>query len=213
MNKSLFIFILWNALFWCNYSFAQNQDFGIWTGVKVTKKIEKKASVFGEVQVRTMHNVNTIENIFFQVGGGYSFTKWYELGGAYRYSNWGDFDVNRFDIDNTFKFKKKKNNFALRLKYQKSFVTHKIKGYRLRIRFKYSYKLNKKFKPYFKAQYFYSNLYDFKNWHQQRYSIGAVVRLAKKNYVDIFYQIENEFNVASPATNFVLGLKYKLNYK
>jgi hypothetical protein len=179
----------------------------------VSKKINKKISVFGEVQGRFMQNATSWESLFFQAGGGYKFTKWYELGGAYRYSHLGQFDVNRFDIDNTFSHKIDASNFAIRLKYQKSFVTNKIKGDRFRIRFKYSYKVNKKFKPYLKAQYFFSKVYDYSNWNQQRYSIGAVVRVAKKNYIDIFYNYEFEYNVAKPERQYILGVKYKLSVK
>lgn len=194
-------------------SWGQYQDFGIWTGVKVEKELSKKGSVFGEVQGRVMQNATQLANLFLQVGGAYSFADWYELSASYRYANFSEFDVNRIDVYNTFKFKVNDNSFALRLQYQQSFVTRKIQGNRLRVRFKYSFKVNKKFKPYLKAQYFYTNFYDYKNWNRQRYSIGAVVRVAKKNYVNIFYQYENEFNVANPASEFVFGVKYKLIYK
>ena len=192
---------------------AQNQDFGIWTGLKVSKKISKEFNVFGEVQGRFNQNAAKFRSLYFQTGGSYKFAKWYELGVKYRFTNYVEVTANRFDIDNTFKHKINDNSFEIRLKYQKSFITNEINGDRFRVRFKYTFKVNKKFKPYLKAQYFYSRVYNYSNWNQQRYSIGAVVRVAKKNYIDIFYNYQFEHNVANPSSQYVLGLKYKLEYK
>ena len=193
--------------------FSQNQDFGIWTGIKVSKEISKKGSAFGEIQGRFNQNASKRKSTYLQTGVNYKFTKWYKLGLVYRYTNYGEYDANRFDIDNSFKYKLKKNTFEIRLKYQKSFVTSKIKGNRFRIRFKYILKVNKKFIPYLKAQYFYSNTYNYNNWNQQRYTIGTVIRIKKKNYVDVFYNYEFEHNVANPLTQYVLRVKYKLEIK
>lgn len=193
--------------------YSQSQDFGVWAGLKVTKGITKKAKAFGEIQGRFNQNATDWQSAYFQTGVSYKFAKWYKLGVVYRYSNYGEFDANRFDIDNEFKYKIENSTFEVRLKYQKSFVTNKIKGDRFRIRFKYVFKVNKKFKPYLKAQYFYSHTYKFSNWNQQRYSVGAVVRIAKKNYVDVFFNYEFECNVSHPQTQYVLGVKYKLDFK
>tara|TARA_R110002050_G_scaffold109799_1_gene221424 strand:+ start:161286 stop:161921 length:636 start_codon:yes stop_codon:yes gene_type:complete len=207
------ILILIVFLFMAMNGFAQNQDFGIWTGVKVSKQIGKKFKTFGEVQGRFYQNATTWQSAFFQTGGSYKFAKWYKLGITYRYTNYGEGNANRFDIDNVFKYKIEKNTFEIRLKYQKSFVTNKIKGNRFRIRFKYEYKVNKKFIPYIKAQYFYSQTYNFNNWNQQRYTLGAVIKVAKKNYIDLFYNYEFEYNVNRPQAQYTLGLKYKLEIK
>ena len=193
---------------------AQNQDFGIWTAFQVSKKWDKKFSSFGEVQGRFTQNATSLKNAFIEGGLSYKFNKWYELGGSYRYSNNGQFDANRFDIDNTFKHKfDKKNSVGIRLKYTKSFVTHRVRGDRFRIRFKYRYKVNKKFVPYVKAQYFYTRVYDFSNWNFQRYSLGTELRIAKKNFVNVFFTYQFEYNVANPTTEYIFGLKYKLKYK
>ena len=211
MKFRFLIFFL--VFFMAMKGFSQNQDFGVWAGVKVNKEIGKKAKAFGEIQGRFNQNATDWRSAYFQTGVSYKFAKWYKLGVVYRYTNYGEFDANRFDIDNIFKHKIEKNTFEIRLKYQKSFVTNKIKGDRFRVRFKYVFKVNKKFKPYLKAQYFYSKTYKYSNWNQQRYSIGAVIRLKKKNFVDVFYNYEFEHNVANPSTQFVLGVKYKLDIK
>ena len=192
---------------------AQNHDFGVWTGIKVSKSINKKVKTFGEFQARFNQNSTALRSTYLQAGVGYKFAKWYQLGVVYRYSNFNDFSVNRFDINNDFDYKTGKNNLGLRLKYQKSIVTHKIKGDRFRVRLKYSYRINKKIKPYAKMQFFYTHLFDFKGWDQQRYTLGTLVRLKKKNYIDVFFNYEFEYNVANPQKNYVLGLKYKLKYK
>lgn len=196
-----------------NYSLGQYQDFGFWTGAKVIKEVNKKASFFGEVQARLMQNATQWDNLFFQVGGAYAFAKWYELGVSYRYADFGEFDVNRFDIDNNFKYKVDKHRFGFRVKFQKSLINPQLSGNRFRLRFKYAYRVNKKFRPYIKAQYFYTNVYKFNNWNEHRYSLGALVRVAKKNFLDVFYQYSGQFNMANPGSFYVLGLKYKLVYK
>jgi hypothetical protein len=205
--------ILFLFLFSSKIGISQNQDFGIWAGIKVSKEINKKAKAFGEIQGRFNQNATDWRSAYFQTGVSYKFAKWYKLGVVYRYTNYGEYDANRFDIDNNFKYKMNRNTFEIRLKYQKSIVTNTIKGDRFRVRFKYIFKVNKKFKPYLKAQYFYSKTYKYSNWNQQRYTVGAVIRLKNKNYVDLFYNYEFEYNVANPLTQFILGVKYKLDIK
>ena len=207
--KLIAIFIFLNGYL----AVGQNQDFGIWTGVKVSKSFAKKVKTFGEFQARFDQNSTQLKSTYLQAGVGYKFTKWYQLGLVYRFSSFSEFNVNRFDINNDFEYKNGDNSLQLRLKFQKSLVTHKIKGDRFRIRLKYSYKVNKKFKPYAKMQFFYTHLYDYKGWNQQRYGLGALIRIKKKNYIDVFYNYEFEFNVAHPQKQYVVGLKYKLKYK
>lgn len=196
-----------------HFSWGQNKDFGFWTGLKVSKALNKDWKTFAEIQSRFSQNGSHWRSIFVQGGVNRDFSKWYNLGTVYRYTQFGDFDVHRLDIDNSFKYKVHKNTFELRLKYQNSWVTHKVKGQRFRVRFKYRLKLNKKWKPYFKAQYFYSRKYDYQGWNQQRYTVGVVARVAKKNYLDVFYTYQFEQNVSYPSQDYILGLKYKLNLK
>ncbi len=202
------------ALFFANSTWAQNQDFGFWTAFKVSQKLNKKWSAFGELQSRFKNNGSDLDNAFVQGGVSYKIAKWYELGAVYRYSNNGEMDAHRFDVNNTFKYKiDQKNALSFRLKFTKSYVTHKIKGERFRVRLKYQFKVNKKFIPYVKAQYFYTRVYDFSKWNLQRYSIGSEVRIAKKNFIDVFFTYQFEYNVFNPLTEYIFGLKYKLKYK
>lgn len=201
------------VLFLLEGSYAQNQDFGVWTGVKISKKWNKKWGAFGEVQTRLFQNATALRSAYFQGGANYKFAKWYKLGVVYRYTDFGEVETNRLDLDNEFSYKLKKNVFEVRLKYQKTFVTNDLKGNRYRIRLKYSYKINKKLKPYVKAQYFYTQAYNFNGWHQQRYTMGALIRIRKRNYIDLFYNYDFEFNVRRPEERFIVGLKYKLELK
>ena len=197
-----------------NTVIAQNKDFGVWTGIKVSKKWKKKWSTAVEVQTRFNQNASHLRSVYFQGGANYKFAKWYKLGASYRFTNFEEISsAHRVDLDNEFKYKLKDHTFELRLKYQKTLVTNDLKGNRFRIRIKYIYKINKKLKPYVKAQYFYTQAYDFKGWHQQRYSIGALIRLRKRNYLDVFYNYDFEYNVKRPDQRFVLGVKYKFELK
>lgn len=210
LKRSILVFICMLAI---HGTYAQNQDFGIWAGVKVSKKWNKKWSAFGEVQTRLFQNATSIRSAYFQGGVNYKFAKWYKLGVVYRYTDFGEIETNRFDIDNEFRHKVKKNIFEIRLKYQKTIVTNDLKGNRYRVRFKYSYKINKKLKPYVKAQYFYTQAYDFNGWHQQRYTLGTLIRIRKRNFIDLFYNYDFEFNVRRPEERFIVGIKYKLELK
>jgi hypothetical protein len=202
------LFILGNSV-----GYSQNDDFGVWAGFKVSKKWDKNWGVFMETQTRFNQNATDLKSVFIQGGINYKFTKWYKLGFAYRFTNFGEISTNRIDLDNEFKHKWKKNTFEIRFKYQKTLVANDLKGNRFRIRFKYIYKINKKFKPYVKAQYFYTQAYDFKGWHQQRYSLGILIKLKKRNYLDVFYNYDFEYNVKRPDRRFVFGVKYKLELK
>lgn len=209
--KSLYI-VLFFAVLWLP-ALAQNKDFGVWTGVKVSKDITKEWKIIGEVQSRFNQNATSWASNYFQVESSYKVAKFYKIAVAYRFTNRAEAAENRIDVDQNFKYKIQHNSFQIRLKYQNSFTSSGSDEQRIRVRFKYSYKVNKKFKPYLKAQYFYTLKNDYSDWDQQRYGIGTLLRVAKRNYVDVFYNFDFEKNVANPDAKYILGVKYKLELK
>lgn len=62
---------------------AQKDDFGIWSEVNVEKKLSKKWSLDGGVEMRTRDNTGTIDRWSFGVGANYKLTDWLKLSVGY----------------------------------------------------------------------------------------------------------------------------------
>lgn len=68
-------------------SFAQGDDFGVWTSVEAEKKINKKISVGLEAELRTRDDVSELDRWSVGVGGQYKLTKWLKVGAGYSFLN------------------------------------------------------------------------------------------------------------------------------
>ncbi|MBP5800447.1 MAG: DUF2490 domain-containing protein [Prevotella sp.] len=62
---------------------AEGDDFGIWTEVGVEKKITKKLSLEGGVEMRTRDNVKTVDRWSGSVGASYKLTDWLKASADY----------------------------------------------------------------------------------------------------------------------------------
>ena len=64
---------------------AEGDDFGIWTEVGVEKKISKKLSLDGGVEMRTRDNVKTVDRWSGSVGASYKLTDWLKASAGYTF--------------------------------------------------------------------------------------------------------------------------------
>ena len=64
---------------------AQDNDFGMNYSAGITKKIDKKWSVGGELEMRTCNNTQTFSRFSGAVEGQYKFTKWLKASAEYKF--------------------------------------------------------------------------------------------------------------------------------
>lgn len=64
-------------------SFAQSDDFGVWTSISADKKVNKKISVGIEAEMRTRDNSEKIDRWSFGVEAKYKLTKWLKASVGY----------------------------------------------------------------------------------------------------------------------------------
>ena len=64
-------------------SYAQSDDFGVYSTLSVEKKIDKKASVGVEAEMRTRENLSTFDRWSIGVDGSYKLTNWLKASAGY----------------------------------------------------------------------------------------------------------------------------------
>jgi hypothetical protein len=60
-----------------------NDDFGVWTTIEASKKINKKIKIDFEAELRTIEGVDDIERASFGAGVNYKATKWLKASAGY----------------------------------------------------------------------------------------------------------------------------------
>ncbi len=81
------IIIVLFALFLCGEISinAQSQDFGIWSTIGAKKKLSKKLTASGNVEMRTRDNVKSIDRWSGTLGMSYNIFRFLKVGGEYSY--------------------------------------------------------------------------------------------------------------------------------
>ncbi len=193
---------------------SQQKDFQIWSGAAISKEFNKKLTLGAELQSRFENNASQIGTYFTEFSAKYVFADWYKPGVNYRLTRWGEgFGANqRFDIDNTLRFKAKDERFYIRFRWQREFYRGVLAEDDLRFRIKYAHKFSKKFRMSLASEHFYTWEYDegFANWGRQRYTAGMEYEFAKKNSFELFYRFQNDLNQANPDNEFIIGIGYEL---
>jgi len=64
---------------------AQSDDFGLWTTIGVTKKIDKKWDIDFEVENRLQDNLGALDRWTAAIGGSYKPTKWLKFDVGYKF--------------------------------------------------------------------------------------------------------------------------------
>lgn len=193
-------------------STAQNQYMRYWLGAGVSKKVNKKINVEGLVQTRYNQSSNTIYRNFLQAGATYKVLDFYKTGLKYRYSFTPYESSHRIMFDNFAIHKINKEQFDIRLRLQREIFKNHLTEDRVRVRFRYKHKFDKRLSVYAAAEYFYTSTFKYSNINLQRYTVGSKIRLQLKHFVTVFYRFESKFNVENPNQRFVLGANYSFEF-
>ncbi len=221
-------------LFFIPAAFSSNDDFGIWTYIEVEKKINKKFSVNGELELRTKDNSEEIARWGLKLGGDYTVIKGLKVGAAYQYLHFHDTKYWNFQPRHRFimyaqgRYKWNRFVFSLRERVQ---VTTKDENERIksngkkdrykinpawvwRNRVKVAYDIPKcKVTPSFSFESFYQlNNPDGNQFDGLRYTLSLNYKLNKKNSFELFGVHDRDVNVKNEEYRYVLGAGYTFSF-
>lgn len=134
------IILLLFSVFLVVDSYSQNKDFGVWTTIEAEKKLNKKLSLSGEVEMRTRDKLKTMDRWSGTIDMSYNLYKFIKIGGNYSYlyshkersetqkgniipQYW--YSRHRFSLYATGKYKIDRFTFSLRERWQYTYRPEK----------------------------------------------------------------------------------------
>lgn len=212
------------CLLTCTLSFSQSDDFGIWSGIRVSRKVEKKNKILLEAGLRLNNNSSQIQNLFFQPGFSRKINDNIKLSYNYRIANKTKYDNkssiehrNEINLSASKKIVKditisNRSRLQTKLKNINSSENGRLIENYFRNKTTVEYKFSKKFKPYLSTEFFLplkaSNKFTI---DQNRYYIGSKIKLNKEQELKVYYLIKLEQNKVNPTNNYILGVEYRVN--
>ena len=205
---SLLLILLFNI-----HSFAQEMNDNpsrneVWTGVSLSKKLNKKVGLNLDQQTRFTDGLSTFRVSFFELGTTYKFNEHFNFKSQARYSFRSESrNTFRLSFDGKAKYKIKSLNLNLvyRLRLQNSTVDYTAQNITLlRNRFGLSYDWTKKLDSYLQYESFY-RLNEPMEFRANRYSLGMNWEVRKNLALDFFIQIDHEINRKNPWTEYIVG--------
>ncbi len=205
--------------FWAH---SQAADMGLWAGVGLEKKINKKWSVNINAQSRFTDNISVLKAYLGEVGVSYKLNKHWELSGYYRYiarrkknddkTGYEYRSYNRFYADLAYDHKLWKLKFSYRLRYQNQFqddesAAENNSSY-VRNKFELSYPNKSRFTPYVSTDLFYEIGNEF---DQMRNKAGLEIALTKHSKLDLSGFTDYRL-VGSQENRFLIGVSYKVKF-
>ena len=222
-NKIKIVLVFLMLLF--NVSvFSQNNDMQLWTNISLEKKITKTFSFNFTEEVRFNENISEVGQFFSDIGGTYKISKAWRISANYRFTNKRQVDDlyskrHRYYLDLSFKKKFDLVVFSFRTRFQSQYADiyssndGTVPNYYSRNKLSLKLDLNKKYSPYLSAEMFYQlNNPDGNKLDNMRYSLGLEYEFNKRMGIDLFYMIQQEYNVKNPERDFVVGVGFKCSF-
>jgi len=229
LKKIPFIFLTF--LFAANINlYAQaliSNDAGIWNTFTIQHDLNKKNTISIDQELRFKENYSQVNLFYTQLSVAYKITKSWKIEPSFRHidkvKNDGTLSFrNRFSVDLTYKKKIKKFSFSQRGRYQMEYrdiFTSKQKWLNekyFRLRTLLEYTGNERFQPYYSCEFRYqidvpgSDVQFNGNWHRIRNVLGVNIEINKKQTLNIYYLVQNEFNISPPENSYITGLQYSI---
>lgn len=194
---------------------AQNEDFGIWTGVSANKKLIKKVKGTTKIQRRYIENARIHKSTFIQVGVKYKISKRFSGYGNYRFTYKPLSTANRFDFRLGHKKKVYKRTYlssTIKSQYAKS-SKDQYWDATLRFKWKIEHKVKKqKIYPYLANEWFYDPSGSGGQWDRVRLSFGSSFKTFKDQSFTFFYTRSIELNKNIPTVDNFLGAIYDIDF-
>ncbi len=195
-----------------------NEDFGSWTRTDFSYGINKKISLNGRFELRTINNSSEIKQLFSELSTKIKFNSFLRGAFAYRTKNvnreYGNELQNRFHADFTFRYKTGDLTFIFRNRTQYNFIQSDINQFYERTRIKTAYKVNKKIKAFlYNELFFHLNNLSGPLYDKNRLGIGLEYKINRSLFLGLKYLRIKELNTYNPQIMNVIGLgiTHKLN--
>lgn len=203
---------------------AQENDFGAWVALDITKDITKKFSLGLEEEVRLFKDFGELDRVSTSLSADYAFYKWLKAGAGYSwiYNHKVKSDTwesrHRYFIFLQGKYKVGRLDLSLRERFQSTFYDEDVSGFeyghknylRSRLQVAYDIPANKT-EPYASAEMYYSlNKTGGNEVNDMRYTLGVEFPVSGKLDMDTYLRLDQEMNVKNPVSLFVVGVNVKL---
>jgi hypothetical protein len=207
-----------------NYCYAQRSDAALWMSMNAEKKITKGFSVSLAAELRMNNNITEVGTYFTELGLNYRFSKKVRLSGNYRFmvrsKNDGTYsNRHRYYFDLAYREKIKSVTVSFRTRFQSQYADiyssaeGKIPEYYLRNKLTIKYAVTKKVTPYISAELFtpLCNV-DGITIDNVRYSGGVEYEFSRAHTLDLFYMLQQEYNVKNTETDHIIGIGYYFTF-
>lgn len=205
-------------------AFAQWNDAQLWTSVTLEKKIIKQLSVSISEEVRFSDNITEVGSFFTDIGLTYKFHKNWRLSGDYRFTNKIRLDNSyskrhRYYFDLSYRRKFYQFTVMLRTRFQSQYKdvnsseTGHLPEYYSRNKLTLKYNITRTISPYLSAEAFIPlNNPKVQGIDNMRYCLGLEWEFVKNSTLDVFYLIQQEYQVKNRERDFVAGIGYYYSF-
>lgn len=221
MKYKLFFLLFSISVFFC--ASAQVNDAGLWLSLNAEKKITPDMSASLSQEFRLNENMAELGTFHTDAGITYKLNKIIRVSFNYRFTNKRNLDDSyskrhRYYFDITARKKIKPLVLSFRTRFQSQFADMycspegKIPEYYSRNKLLLKFDLDKKCMPYLYTE-FYSPLFSGEGFYidNVRYCAGIEYQFNRENGMDVYYMLQQEYNVNDPRRDFVIGVGYFLS--
>ena len=227
MRKLLFFFTM---LAGTTQLFAQSEytyDSGNWTTFSVQHEFKKKFSLNIDQEFRIKENYSRMNLLYTNIGVSYKINKHLKVEPSFRHIDKFLIDGrisfrHRLTMDVTYKHKFGKLTISERARYQTEVknVLSSRRGWQaeqyLRMRTGVDYKINDVFTANYNCEFRYqinvpgNDVVYNGVWHRIRNVLGVDINFNSKNTLNLYYLIQNEFNIGDPENISISGIQYTI---
>lgn len=159
-------------------AFAQSDDFGIWTSVGVEKKVSKKLTLEGELELRTRNNTRTADRWSGGIAASYKLARWLKAAAGYSLLYDNNQERLTFHDDGTYNnwmpsYWGVRHRFNIDLGLSRSWGHF---GFSLRERWQYTYRPEKT-----------ATRYDFDNLHWEDKAVDGKAKNVLRSRLQVKY--------------------------
>ncbi len=210
-------------LLFCTFtvSFAQVNDFELWSGVQLRKKITKKLRVSFEEEIRFNENISDIKKFYSEISLSYRLNKYIRFAARYRFTENKTLlsyysTRHRIMADISLRYRISRLTVAYRARYQTKYIDiySSETGFvpqnhsRNKLSLKYNIRKNP-VSPFISSELYYQlNNPEGNRLDKLRNTAGFEYNINKKNSFDIYFRIQQQINVNNPVKSYIIGVGY-----
>lgn len=222
INIYLVIFIIFISKI--NSLQAQENDFGSWTGIKLSKKLTSNLTASFEEEIRFKENLSQLDNFYSEAGVAYKINNALKISTDYRFNQKQRSDHSlskrhRINLALAFEQKIKAIELNYRIKGQSEISDYyssengKLIENTLRHKFSLNYDFNKRMSPTVATELFYPiNVVSKNVCKKVRFIAGVKYEINKVNQIEINYLLDRERFTNNSRSDYVLQLGYHFQF-